>query len=60
MDLLWRLVDTSLVVVMEGVEENRFELLETIRQYGRERLREAGEANLIEAAHQDWCLRWSK
>jgi predicted ATPase/class 3 adenylate cyclase len=55
LDLLGRLVDKSLVVVMEGVEENRFELLETIRQYGRERLLEAGEANLIEAAHRDWC-----
>jgi predicted ATPase/class 3 adenylate cyclase len=55
LDLLGRLVDKSLVVVIEGVEENRFGLLETIRQYGRERLREAGEANLIEAAHRDWC-----
>jgi predicted ATPase/class 3 adenylate cyclase len=40
---------------IEGVEENRFGLLETIRQYGRERLLEAGEANAIEAAHRDWC-----
>jgi hypothetical protein len=55
LDLLGRLVDKSLVVVMEGVEENRFGLLETIRQYGRDRLLEAGEANLIEAAHRDWC-----
>jgi predicted ATPase/class 3 adenylate cyclase len=55
LDLLGRLVDKSLVVVIEGVEENRFGLLETIRQYGRERLQEAGEANLIEAAHRDWC-----
>jgi predicted ATPase/class 3 adenylate cyclase len=55
LDLLGRLVDKSLVVVIEGVEENRFGLLETIRQYGRERLLEAGEANLIEAAHRDWC-----
>lgn len=55
LDLLGRLVDKSLVVVIEGVEENRFGLLETIRQYGRERLLEAGEANVIEAAHRDWC-----
>ena len=34
LDLLGRLVDKSLVVVIEGVEENRFSLLETIRQYG--------------------------
>ena len=34
LDLLGRLVDKSLVVVIEGVEENRFGLLETIRQYG--------------------------
>ena len=55
LDLLGRLVDKSLVVVLEGVEENRFGLLETIRQYGRERLLEAGEANVIQAAHRDWC-----
>lgn len=54
-DLLGRLVDKSLVVVLEGVEENRFGLLETIRQCGRERLLEAGEANVIESAHRDWC-----
>jgi predicted ATPase/class 3 adenylate cyclase len=55
LDLLGRLVDKSLVVVIEGVEENRFGLLETIRQYGRERLFEADETNVIEAAHRDWC-----
>jgi predicted ATPase/class 3 adenylate cyclase len=55
LDLLGRLVDKSLVVVIEGVEENRFGLLETIRQYGRERLLEAGEANVVEVAHRDWC-----
>jgi predicted ATPase len=55
LDLLGRLVDKSLVVVIEGVEENRFGLLETIRQYGRERLLEAGEATVIETAHRDWC-----
>jgi predicted ATPase len=42
-------------VVIEGVEENRFGLLETIRQYGRDRLLEAGEASVIEAAHRNWC-----
>jgi predicted ATPase/class 3 adenylate cyclase len=55
LDLLGRLVDKSLVMVIEGVEENRFGLLETIRQYGRERLLEAGETTVIEAAHRYWC-----
>ena len=55
LDVLGRLVDKSLVVVREGVEENRFALLETVRQYARERLLEAGEADLISAVHRDWC-----
>jgi tetratricopeptide (TPR) repeat protein len=50
-----RLVDKSLVVVLEGAEENRYGLLETVRDYGRQRLQEVGEAAQIGAAHRDWC-----
>jgi predicted ATPase/DNA-binding SARP family transcriptional activator len=45
-DLLERLADKSLVTADEG----RFVLLETIREYGLERLREAGEADAVRAA----------
>jgi non-specific serine/threonine protein kinase len=44
LDLLSRLVDKSLVVVGEWNGEARYRLLETVRQYGREKLQGAGEA----------------
>ena len=53
-DVLSRLVDKSLVVVVPG-PENRYRLLETVRQYGLERLEEAGESETTRAAHRDWC-----
>jgi predicted ATPase/class 3 adenylate cyclase len=37
--------------------EARYRLLETIRQYGAERLRGAGEASVIRRRHRDWCLK---
>ena len=43
LDVVSRLVDKSLVVVVQG-PENRYRLLETVRQYGRERLEETGES----------------
>ena len=52
LDLLLRLVDRSLVIG-EEVEGNveRYRLLETMRQYGRERLVAQGEAELRYARH---------
>jgi predicted ATPase len=54
LDGLARLVDKSLVVVVPG-PENRYRLLETVREYGRERLEEAGETDPARAAHREWC-----
>jgi hypothetical protein len=50
LDGLTRLVDRSLVQVEHG-EATRYRLLETIRQYARDRLLDAGEADLTRAAH---------
>ena len=44
LELLSQLVEKSLVVAQERDGAARYRLLETIRQYGRERLEEAGEA----------------
>jgi predicted ATPase len=44
LDLLTRLVDKSLAVAEEEDGETRYHLLETIRQYAREKLLEAGLA----------------
>src|SRR3954469_927759 len=55
-DLLARLVDKSLVVADEGPGGYRYRLLESMRQYGSERLREAGEAATFETRHCDFYL----
>ncbi len=57
LDLLSRLVDKSLAVVdARGGAEARYRLLETIRQYARERLREAGEESGVQRRHAGYYL----
>ncbi len=51
-DVLARLVDKSLVVAhLDHRVGPRYELLETLRQYGRERLEEAGAADQVHLGH---------
>lgn len=54
--LLAELVDKSLVFVETQGEEARYRLLETVRQYARDRLREAGEAEVVARRHRDWYV----
>jgi predicted ATPase len=56
-DLLARLVDKSLLVRDEGP---RYRLLETVRQYVREKLREAGEEQRCLAAHRAWVTETAR
>ena len=56
LDLLSRLVDKSLVIVDEAGEERRYRLLETIRQYARDRLVQSGDIAAISGAHLDYLL----
>lgn len=51
LDLLAGLVDHSMVATGGGTGPIRYRLLETLRQYGRERLAQRGEQGLIGAAH---------
>jgi non-specific serine/threonine protein kinase len=52
LDLLTRLIDKSLVLVEEGgASESRYTMLETVRQYGQERLVEAGESEALRERH---------
>jgi predicted ATPase/DNA-binding SARP family transcriptional activator len=51
-DLLGALVDKSLLVLAGG----RYRMLETIREYGRERLAAAGETEALRAAHARYLL----
>lgn len=54
LDLVTRLVDTSLVTVDTREDRARYAMLETIRQYAWERLSETGEAPAALAAHTAW------
>ncbi len=55
LDLLASLVDHSLIRVEEG-SEPRYAMLETIREYGLERLEAAGEGTATRRRHAAWCL----
>src|SRR3990172_4024738 len=58
LDLLALLVDKSMVLVYEEDHGGpRYRLLETVRQYGRERLVESGEDEALGRRHRDWYLR---
>ena len=50
------LVDKSLVVAREEGGETRYRLLETVRQYGREKLEEPGEEAEVGRRHAGYCL----
>jgi non-specific serine/threonine protein kinase len=53
---LVRLVEKSLVVAQPRHGEIRYRLLETIRQYARERLSEAGEVEELASRHRSWFV----
>ncbi len=53
LDLLTQLADKSLVVVDTQGGEARYRLLETVRQYGLDRLLEAGETAVVRRRHRD-------
>jgi predicted ATPase/class 3 adenylate cyclase len=56
-DGLIALVDQSLVTVEEtAVDDPRFRLLDTIREYAAERLEARGETALIRSRHRDWYV----
>jgi len=55
-ELLARLVARSLIVTEEHGPETRYRLLETIREYGEERLDEAGETDRWQARHADYYV----
>jgi predicted ATPase/class 3 adenylate cyclase len=56
LDLLMHLVDKSLVVAEERGGQARYRMLQTVQEYGRERLRESGEAQAVRRRHRDWYL----
>ncbi len=55
--LLDQLINKSLVFTMEGKTATRYRLLETIRQYGRQKLVEAGELEATADKHARYFLQ---
>jgi predicted ATPase/class 3 adenylate cyclase/DNA-binding CsgD family transcriptional regulator len=56
LDLLTSLLDKSLVVVEEHGTSVRYRLLETVRQYANDRLKQAGELADVRDRHRDAYL----
>ena len=54
------LVDKSIVRREVHGDAARFRLLETIREYGRERLRDAGEEDVTSFRYRDWYVELAK
>src|SRR5690349_17066626 len=54
--LVGRLVEASLVVAEERDGAMRYSLLETVRQYAKERLVDAGRVVDAQARHAAWCV----
>jgi predicted ATPase/DNA-binding NarL/FixJ family response regulator len=53
-DLIGRLVDASILAMAQGGRHGRYRMLETVRLYGAERLREAGEEAELARRYAAW------
>jgi predicted ATPase len=56
LDTLAVLVDSSLIWHDEVAGTTRFRMLETIREFGLERLEASGETDAVRRQHVEWCL----
>jgi predicted ATPase/DNA-binding SARP family transcriptional activator len=56
LDLLTELVGKSLASVEKRSGSARYRLLESLRQYGSEKLNEAGESQTVQDEHRKWFL----
>ena len=57
LDVVSALVDKSILVREEVDSLVRFRMLETLRDYGRHKLRESGEYTQLRRRHRDWYQR---
>ncbi len=57
LDVLSSLIDKSLVLMEQRSGAARYRLLETIRQYGQDKLQEFAEAATVRRNHRDWYAR---
>jgi predicted ATPase/class 3 adenylate cyclase/DNA-binding CsgD family transcriptional regulator len=56
LNLMEQLINKSLVVKDEVENESRYRMLETLRQYAREKLFDAEEGESMRKRHRDWFL----
>ncbi|MBV6755104.1 protein kinase domain-containing protein [Rhodococcus opacus] len=57
LDTVTYLVDKSILTREPAGDTVRFRMLETVRDYGRERARASGEYTELAQRHRDWCER---
>jgi serine/threonine-protein kinase PknK len=57
LDLLSSLVDKSILIRTESDGAVRFRMLETLRDYGREQIKQTGEETELRRRHLAWCQR---
>lgn len=58
LDVVAHLIDVSLVEIVEGPDgEPMIWLLDTVRRFARDQLREAGEYEQTRLAHARWCVQ---
>jgi predicted ATPase/class 3 adenylate cyclase/DNA-binding CsgD family transcriptional regulator len=60
LDLVARLVDRSVVVAEPVGATTRYRMLETLRQYAAERLRETGEEAQVRDRQLAWCITFAE
>ncbi|MGC4042410.1 MAG: tetratricopeptide repeat protein [Armatimonas sp.] len=58
LDHLTNLTDKSLVTVEPDEHQTRYRLLETVRQYAHEHLKETGESETVRERHRDYYCTW--
>jgi predicted ATPase/class 3 adenylate cyclase len=59
LDIVTRLVDTSMLVPLRLGDDYRYRMLETLRQYGREELDRSGERDECVAHFHGWARAWT-
>ncbi|MFC7449191.1 ATP-binding protein [Rhodococcus daqingensis] len=60
LDVVAALIDRSILIREEAGAVVRYRLLETLREYGREKLRESGEYAAMRRRHRDWYERLAR
>ena len=60
LDLLAALTDKSLLIVRQDGDGARYRMLETIREYGRDRLADAGETEELRRRHAAYFVRFTE